>query len=194
MKNIVVGVTGASGILYAKRLLEALKQAKAEVFLIISDTARTVAKLEEVDLSGYPVHYEENLDLEAGIASGSFQFDAMVIVPCSMKSLAQIANGYSTTLIARAADVCLKERDPLILVPRETPYSRVHRRQHARGPRCRRPDPARPPAVYTSRETLDGELQKSCSCKVIHSHECSGFSSAMTSSGKQEHRSAIRPT
>lgn len=127
MKRIVVGVTGASGTLYAKRLIEALtKTDGVEVYLIISDTARTVARLEEVDLSGYPVHYEENCDLAAGIASGSFLFDAMVVIPCSMKSLAAIANGYSTTLIARAADVALKERRTLILVPRETPYSRVH--------------------------------------------------------------------
>ncbi|HJK77952.1 MAG TPA: UbiX family flavin prenyltransferase [Methanocorpusculum sp.] len=127
MKRIVVGVTGASGTLYAKRLIEALTKTDGiEVYLIISDTARTVARLEEVDLSGYPVHYEENCDLSAGIASGSFLFDAMVVIPCSMKSLAAIANGYSTTLIARAADVALKERRKLILVPRETPYSRVH--------------------------------------------------------------------
>lgn len=127
MKRIVVGVTGASGTLYAKRLIEALmKTDGVEVYLIISDTARTVARLEEVDLSGYPVQYEENCDLAAGIASGSFLFDAMIIIPCSMKSLAAIANGYSTNLIARAADVALKERRKLILVPRETPYSRVH--------------------------------------------------------------------
>ncbi|MDR3102452.1 MAG: UbiX family flavin prenyltransferase [Methanocalculaceae archaeon] len=127
MKRIVVGVTGASGMLYAKRLIEALtKTDGTEMYLIISDTARAVACLEEVALSGYPVHYEENCNLSAGIASGSFLFDAMVVIPCSMKSLAAIANGYSTTLIARAADVCLKERRKLILVPRETPYSRVH--------------------------------------------------------------------
>ena len=127
MKRIVVGVTGASGTLYAKRLIEALTKTNGvEVYLIISDTARTVAELEGVDLSGYPVQYEENCDLSAGIASGSFLFDAMIVIPCSMKSLAAIANGYSTTLIARAADVALKERRKLILVPRETPYSRVH--------------------------------------------------------------------
>lgn len=166
MKRIVVGVTGASGILYAKRLLEALASAEAEVFLIISDTARTVARLEEVDLSGYPVHYEENCDLEAGIASGSFRFDAMVIVPCSMKSLAQISNGYSTTLIARAADVCLKERRPLILVPRETPYSRVHLvnmlAAHDAGALIL---PASPP-LYTQPKTLD-ELADMIAARIL---------------------------
>jgi 4-hydroxy-3-polyprenylbenzoate decarboxylase len=127
MKRIVVGVTGASGTLYAKRLIETItKMNDVEMYLIISDAAKIVARLEGVDLFGYPVHYEENCDFSAGIASGSFLFDAMVVIPCSMKSLAAIANGYSTTLIARAADVTLKERRKLILVLRETPYSRVH--------------------------------------------------------------------
>ena len=127
MKRIVIGVTGASGTLYAKRLIEGLLTvADTEIYLIISNSAKKVAALEEVNLSGYPVHYEENTDLAAGIASGSFQYDAMVVVPCSMKSLAAISHGYATNLIARAADVCLKERRTLVLVPRETPYSRVH--------------------------------------------------------------------
>lgn len=156
MKRIVVGVTGASGTLYAKRLIEALtKTDGVEVYLIISDTAQTVARLEGVDLSGYPVHYEANSDLAAAVASGSFRFDAMAVIPCSMKSLAAIANGYATTLIARAADVCLKERRKLILVPRETPYSRVHLvnmlAAHDAGAVIM---PASPP-LYTHPETLD---------------------------------------
>ena len=121
--KLVIGVTGGSGTIYAKRLLENIP-ADVEVFLVISELGRKVAEIEGVDLSAYETI--ANDDLEAGIASGSFLFDAMVIVPCSMKSLAQIAHGYSDTLIARAADVCLKERRSLILVPRETPYSRVH--------------------------------------------------------------------
>ncbi|HJJ89955.1 MAG TPA: UbiX family flavin prenyltransferase [Methanocorpusculum sp.] len=127
MKRIVVGVTGASGMLYAKRLIEALTKIDSiEVYLIISETAKNIAHLEEIDLSGYSVHYEENCNLSAEIASGSFLFDAMIIIPCSMKSLAAIANGHSSTLISRTADVALKERRKLIIVPRETPYSRVH--------------------------------------------------------------------
>jgi len=123
--KLVIGVTGGSGIIYAKRLLENLPK-DIEVFLVISELGRRVAEIEEVDLSPWEKNALSNDDLEAQIASGSFLFDAMVIVPCSMKSLAQIAHGLSDTLIARAADVCLKERRPLILVPRETPYSRVH--------------------------------------------------------------------
>ncbi|HJJ48589.1 MAG TPA: UbiX family flavin prenyltransferase [Methanocorpusculum sp.] len=121
--KLVVGITGGSGTIYAKRLLETVPK-DVKVFLVISDLGRKVAEIEGIDLSTYETI--ANDDLEAGIASGSFRFDAMVIVPCSMKSLAQIAHGLSDTLIARAADVCLKERRPLILVPRETPYSRVH--------------------------------------------------------------------
>ena len=125
MKRIVAAVTGASGILYAKRLFEALR-GKAEVYVIISDAARKVAAVEGISLDGYPFIYEENEKLDAGIASGSFLYDAMVIVPCSMKTLSAVANGYADTLIVRAADVALKEKRTLILVPRETPYSRIH--------------------------------------------------------------------
>ncbi|MCQ1537430.1 UbiX family flavin prenyltransferase [Methanocalculus taiwanensis] len=125
MKELVVGVTGASGMIYAERLLTEL-QKQCRVHLVMSETAETIADLEEVSFSDFSVIREGNSDLAATIASGSFRFDGMVVVPCSMKSLAEIAHGISDTLIGRAADVCLKERRPLILVPRETPYSRVH--------------------------------------------------------------------
>ncbi|HJJ92098.1 MAG TPA: aromatic acid decarboxylase, partial [Methanocorpusculum sp.] len=94
MKRIVVGITGASGILYAKRLLDALS-GKAEIHIIISDAAKKVAAYENIELAGYPAVYEDNSRLEADIASGSFLYDAMVIVPCSMKTLSAVANGYA---------------------------------------------------------------------------------------------------
>ena len=125
MKRIVLAITGASGILYAKRVLDAIA-GTAEVHVIISDAAKTVAAYEGVSVDGYPVIYEDNAALDAGIASGSFRYDAMIIVPCSMKTLAAVAHGYADSLITRAADVALKERRPLILVPRETPYNRIH--------------------------------------------------------------------
>ncbi|GAA5263468.1 UbiX family flavin prenyltransferase [Methanocalculus sp. MC3] len=125
MKELVVGVTGASGMIYAERLLMELEK-QCRVHLVVSGTAETIAALEGISFSNVRVIREENSDLAAAIASGSFRFDGMVVVPCSMKSLAGIAHGISDTLIGRAADVCLKERRPLILVPRETPYSRVH--------------------------------------------------------------------
>lgn len=125
MKRIVVAVTGASGIIYAGRLLEVLSE-KAEIFLVITDIAKKIANLEGVDLDGFKVTYESNSNLAAGIASGSFEYDAMVVVPCSMKSLAAIANGFSSNLVTRVADVCLKERRPCILLLREMPLSRIH--------------------------------------------------------------------
>ena len=127
MKRIVVGVTGASGMLYAKRLIEILSRINdITVHVIISENAKTVSKLENVDLLGYDVCYENNDNLSASLASGSVMFDAMIVIPCSMKTMATISNGFSSTLISRIADVALKERRKLIIVPRESPYSRIH--------------------------------------------------------------------
>ncbi len=124
-KEYVIGVTGASGIVYARRLVEVLS-AQARVHLVVSEIAREIAAFEGVSLAGFPVIEEDNRNLAAEIASGSFRYDGMAVVPCSMKSLASISTGLSDTLIARAADVCLKERRRCILVLREMPLSRVH--------------------------------------------------------------------
>ena len=124
-REVVVGITGASGICYARRLLDVLSRS-ATVHVIISDVAQKIASHEGVDLAGFPVHYYGNDRLFAPFASGSCRYDGMVIVPCSQKTLAAIAHGYSDNLITRTADVCLKERRPLILVPREMPLSEVH--------------------------------------------------------------------
>jgi len=125
MKRVIVGVTGGSGMIYAKHFLDALIGI-AEVHLVISEGARLVASYEDVNFDRYPFIYEDNTKIDAKIASGSFQYDAMVVVPCSMKTLSAIAHGYAASLITRAADVALKERRKLILVPRETPYNRIH--------------------------------------------------------------------
>lgn len=124
-KRFVVGVTGASGVIYARRLLEVLCD-QARVHIVISDVARQIAEIEDVDLSGFDAIYAENSDLAADIASGSFRYDAMAIVPCSMKTLSAVSGGFADNLIARSADVCLKERRPLILLIREMPFSRIH--------------------------------------------------------------------
>jgi flavin prenyltransferase len=124
-KEYVVGVTGASGIVYARRLLEVLCD-QATVHIVISDVARQIAGIERVDLSGFDAIYAENSNLAADIASGSFRYDGMAIVPCSMKTLAAVSNGLADNLITRAADVCLKERRPLLLLLREMPLSRIH--------------------------------------------------------------------
>lgn len=130
-KKIIVAVTGASGAIYAKVLLDriaALGDQVEQVGVLMSDNARTVW-LEEL---GYPydevhpfVHYEKN-DFFAPFASGSARYDTMIVCPCSMGTLGRIASGISNDLLTRAADVILKERRKLILVVRETPYSLIH--------------------------------------------------------------------
>lgn len=126
--RVVVGVTGASGAVYAKRLLEELSS-RAEVHLIVSRTGRQLVDYElGEDIGSLASRVFSDEDLSAPPASGSAGYDAMVIVPCSMKTLASIAHGVSDTLIARAADVILKQEKKLILVPRETPFNLVHLR------------------------------------------------------------------
>lgn len=126
--KVVLGLTGASGAVYGYRLVERLHGAKVELLIIVSDMALAILKDEvgvgKDKLSKYGKVYE-NSEMMAPTASGSFQFDAMVVAPCSMKTLACIANGISSTLIARTSDVALKEKRKLILVTRETPLSLV---------------------------------------------------------------------
>lgn len=125
MKKYVVAVTGASGMIYARRLLEILTE-KGEVHIIISDIAKKIAEYEGVDLSGFEGVYVGENDMFADVASGSFRYEGMIICPCSMKTLAAISSGYSENLISRVADVCLKEKRKCILMPREMPLSRIH--------------------------------------------------------------------
>lgn len=141
MSRIIVAVSGGSGALYARRLLEVLGRSGHELHLTVSDAARKVIAQElwlnlnlrdDEDVvralagptAGIVYHHYQNVG--APIASGSFKTDGMVVVPCSMGTVGRIASGVSTGLIDRAADVCLKERRRLILVPRETPYSEIH--------------------------------------------------------------------
>jgi 4-hydroxy-3-polyprenylbenzoate decarboxylase len=128
--KIVIGLSGASGIIYGIRLLEILHSINIETFLIISEWAKKNIEIETDKTLEYvkslaAVNYD-NFKLDASVSSGSFLHDGMVIVPCSMKSLSSIANGYDDTLISRAASVTLKESRKLIIVPRETPLSRIH--------------------------------------------------------------------
>lgn len=127
---IVVAITGASGVIYGIRLLEALKELKIENSLIISDSAKNVIKSEtnwEIkDIINLADNYYRFDDLTASINSGSFKFDSLAIVPCSMKTLSSIANGYAANTITRVADVSLKERRTTVIVPRETPLRTTH--------------------------------------------------------------------
>jgi len=127
-----VAVTGASGVVYGRRLLEVLREKKVETHLIISKAAEKVIENElgmsKKDFAGLTTHVYDMDDLTAPLMSGSFKTDGMVIIPCSMKTLAGIAHGFADNLILRAADVALKEKRRLVVVPRETPLNVVHLR------------------------------------------------------------------
>ncbi|NCX96814.1 MAG: UbiX family flavin prenyltransferase [Chitinophagia bacterium] len=129
-KKILIGITGASGFIYALRCITHLKAANVEVHVVMTKAAQ-ITRSQEVKLSltelkksvdyFYPIE-----DIGASIASGSFQHDGMVILPCSMNTLAEMACGITNNLLTRAADVCLKERRTLIIMPRETPLHAIH--------------------------------------------------------------------
>ena len=127
---IVVAITGASGVIYGIRLLEALKDLNIENSLVISDAGKTVIESETSysveDVIALADEYYDFDDLTASINSGSFKFESVAIVPCSMKTLSSIANGYGANTITRVADVCLKERRKIVIVPRETPLRSAH--------------------------------------------------------------------
>jgi len=130
-KKIVVAVTGASGVIYAKLLLDKLRQLDAqiaEVAVVMSDNAKQVweFELDNKDYEKLPFKFYAKNDFMAPFASGSARFDTMIVVPCSMGTLGRIASGMSDDLIARAADVILKERRKLILVARDMPLSLIH--------------------------------------------------------------------
>lgn len=129
--KIVVAITGASGALYAKLLIEKLLQSKdqwQELSIVMSNNAKEIWKeeLENEDYNNYEAKFFEKNDFTAPFASGSAQYNIMIVIPCSMGTLGRIANGISDDLITRAADVILKERRKLILVIRDTPYNLVH--------------------------------------------------------------------
>jgi 4-hydroxy-3-polyprenylbenzoate decarboxylase len=134
-KRVFVGITGASGAIYGVRLIRALKSAGHEVHLVVSKWGKETLEYEtgiKPDSLAHEVDKAYNEDeLTTGPASGSFPLDAVVIIPCSMKTLASIAHGYADNLISRAADCALKERRKLILVPRESPLNLVHIRNMA---------------------------------------------------------------
>ncbi|MBL6904479.1 UbiX family flavin prenyltransferase [Gammaproteobacteria bacterium] len=129
--QLIVGMSGASGVIYGIRLLQVLQQeSNIETHLILSDSAKLNIAV-ETQFSAKAVqamadHVHSNKDIGATIASGSFKSDGMIIAPCSIKTLSAVANCYADSLIVRAADVMLKERRRLVLVPRETPLHTGH--------------------------------------------------------------------
>lgn len=127
-KRVVVGVSGGSGLIYAVDLLEALRAAGVETRLVVTAGAKQVLPTELEgslhDLEALADRAYKDTDLGADIASGSYPFDGMAVVPCSAGTLAKVAGGFADSLLTRAAHVTLKERRPLVLVVREAPYSR----------------------------------------------------------------------
>ena len=129
--NVIVAITGASGAIYARQVLNLLIDNKevANIALVLSDHARDVVEAEGVTLpKSEKIELFSNDDMWSSLASGSARWDSMIVVPCSMGTVGRIASGVSRTLIERAADVMLKERRRLVTVVREAPYSLIHLR------------------------------------------------------------------
>lgn len=130
-RKIAVGITGASGAIYARVLLDTLTRLEAQieaVGVVMSDNAKAVWKyeLDNEDYKNYPYTFYDKMDFMAPFASGSAKYDTLIVCPCSMGTLGRIAAGISNDLITRAADVILKERRKLILAVRDTPYNLIH--------------------------------------------------------------------
>jgi 4-hydroxy-3-polyprenylbenzoate decarboxylase len=129
-KKIILAITGASGNLYAVQFLKLMQQVDVEIHGIISDAGRLVLQhelgLTPDDLKEYVVQWHAKDNFGAPMSSGSSKFDAMLVLPCTMGTLGAIANGIVKNLVHRAADVMLKEKKPLVLAVRETPFNRIH--------------------------------------------------------------------
>ena len=158
-RRIVVGISGASGAIYGIRLLQVLKELNVETHLVLTPpakvtiTAETDFRVSDVEKLATKV-YRYN-DISAAIASGSFQVEAMVIIPCSMHTLGALASGFAENLLLRAAEVTLKERRPLIVVPRETPMTLIHIENMERIARAGASVVPAMPAFYERPKTLD---------------------------------------
>ena len=128
--KLVIGITGSTGVVYGVRILEALKEHGIETHLIITEWAKKCLILETSykldDIKNLATQYSDDSNLASGISSGTYKTDGMIVIPCSMKTLSAIANGYDETLVARAAGVTLKESRRLILVTRETPLTAIN--------------------------------------------------------------------
>lgn len=136
MKKLIIAVTGASGSVYFKRLVDCLLTKEMELHIIATEHGSQVfeyemgislkKQMEEWQRNNGHIIWEDNKNLFSPVASGSYQCDAMAVIPCSMSTAAEIANGITKSLLTRAADVMLKENRKLLLVPRETPMSTIH--------------------------------------------------------------------
>lgn len=130
MMKLVVGITGSTGVVYGVRALEVLQERGVESHLVMTEWAKKCLAM-ETDfkmeyLKSLCTEYSDDSNLASGISSGTYRTDGMIVIPCSMKTLSSIANGYDETLVARAAGVTLKESRRLVLVPRETPLTAIN--------------------------------------------------------------------
>ena len=129
-KRVIVGISGASGVIYGVRLLSLLKETEYETHLIISSSGRLNIKIETDykpdDVEAMADYVHDNKNMAAPLASGSFLTEGMIVAPCTIKSLSGIANSYNDNLLVRASDVTLKEKRKLVLVVRETPLHKGH--------------------------------------------------------------------
>ena len=166
MKRIVVGMSGSSGVIYGIRILEILKEnPEVQTHLILSQAAKmnigieTDWAVQDVEQLADEVHNIKNIS--ASIASGSFHTDGMIVVPCSMKTLSGIANSYAENLIIRAADVMLKERRRLVIVPRESPLHTGHCELMLKASKIGAIICPPAPAFYTDPKTVDDIINHS---------------------------------
>ena len=179
-QNLSIATTGASGALFARHLLEAVERDSRvqTVNFIASDSALRVIA-EELGLRGRnnlvsqllgrasrKIHQQSNADIGANVASGSYPSDAMIVLPCSVGTLARIANGIAAQLIERAADVCLKEKRPLVLCVRETPLNKIHIRNMYRAADAGATIFPLIPAYYFQPATLE-QMAHEFSCRVL---------------------------
>lgn len=128
--RLVIGITGSTGVIYGIRMLEVLKKLKIETHLIMTEWAKKCLVLEtSYDLKyvrPLAANYSDDSNMAASVSSGTYKTDGMIVIPCSMKTLSSIANGYDETLVARAAAVTIKESRKLVLCTRETPFSSIN--------------------------------------------------------------------
>jgi len=179
-QNLTIATTGASGALFARHLLQAVERDSRvqTVNFIASDSALRVIA-EELGLRGRndlvsqmlgrasrKIHQQSNVDIGANVASGSYPSDAMIVLPCSVGTLARIANGIASQLIERAADVCLKEKRPLVLCVRETPLNKIHIRNMYRAADAGATIFPLIPAYYFQPATLE-QMAHEFSCRVL---------------------------
>ena len=166
MKRLVIGMSGSSGVIYGVRMLEVLaKDPEVETHLILSQAAKMNIGIETewsvADVEALADEVHNNKNIGASIASGSYKTAGMIVVPCSMKTLSGIANSYAENLIIRAADVMLKERRQLVIVPRESPLHTGHCELMLKASQIGAVICPPSPAFYTSPKTVDDIINHS---------------------------------